>query len=51
MTPVTIDDMFTAVNISGVSSNVGTLLISFIGINLLFLGAYYVNKTMTKGRA
>ena len=50
MTPVTISDMFTAVDISTVGSNVGTLLVSFIGINLLFLGAYYVRKTMNRGK-
>ena len=41
--------LFTAVDVSGVSTNVSTLLIAFIGINLLFLGYKYVKKSM--GRA
>jgi hypothetical protein len=41
--------LFTAVDVSGVSTNVSTLLVAFIGINLLFLGYKYVKKSM--GRA
>jgi len=41
----TIADIFTAANISGLNSNVGTLLIGFVGINLLFLGARYLRKS------
>ena len=44
------DALFTAVDVSGVSTNVSTLMIAFIGINLLFLGYYYVKKTMTRAR-
>jgi glycopeptide antibiotics resistance protein len=43
------DALFTAVDITDVSTNVSTLLIAFIGINLLFLGYKYVRKVM--GRA
>ncbi len=43
------DALFTAVDITGVSTNVSTLLIAFIGINLLFLGYKYVKRVM--GRA
>ena len=50
MDPTPIDNLFTAVDVSGVSVNVSTLLIAFIGINLLFLGAYYVKKTMNRGK-
>ena len=50
MNPTAIDNLFTAVDVSGVSTNVSTLLIAFIGINLLFLGAYYVKKTMNRGK-
>jgi hypothetical protein len=42
-------DLFDAVNVTGVSTNVSTLLVAFIGINLLFLGYKYVRKSM--GRA
>ena len=35
MTPTAIDNLFTAVDVSGVSTNVSTLLIAFIGINLI----------------
>ena len=38
--------LFTAVDIAGVSTNVSTLLIAFIGINLLFLGGRYIKRTM-----
>lgn len=41
--------LFTAVDITGVSTNVSTLLIAFIGVNLLFLGYKYVKRVM--GRA
>jgi len=43
------DALFTAVDITGVSTNVSTLLIAFIGVNLLFLGYKYVKRVM--GRA
>jgi len=41
--------LFEAVDVTGVSGNVSTLLVAFIGINLLFLGYKYVKKSM--GRA
>lgn len=43
------DALFTAANVSGLSSNISTLLIAFVGVNLLFLGYRYVKKSM--GRA
>ena len=43
------DALFQAVDVTGVSTNVSTLLIAFIGVNLLFLGYKYVKRTM--GRA
>lgn len=43
------DALFTAVDVSGISTNVSTLMIAFIGINLLFLGYRYVRKTMNRG--
>ena len=49
MEPTAIDNMFGAVSVSGISTNVSTLLIAFIGINLLFLGYRYVRKTMNRG--
>jgi len=42
-------DLFDAVSVTGISTNVSTLLIAFIGINLLFLGYRYVRKTMNRG--
>ena len=38
--------LFTAVDVSTVSTNVSTLLIAFIGISLLFLGAKYIKRTL-----
>jgi len=49
MDPTPIDNMFSAVSVAGISTNVSTLLIAFIGINLLFLGYRYVRKTMNRG--
>ena len=43
------DALFAAVDVTGVSTNVSTLMIAFIGINLLFLGYRYVRKTMNRG--
>lgn len=45
MTPTTIADLFTAASISGLQTNVGTLLIGFIGIGLLFTGYRYLRKS------
>jgi hypothetical protein len=42
-------DLFDAVSVTGISTNVSTLLVAFIGINLLFLGYRYVRKTMNRG--
>lgn len=41
--------LFDAVDVTGISTNVSTLLIAFIAINLLFLGYRYVRKTMNRG--
>ena len=43
------DALLAAVDVTGVSTNVSTLMIAFIGINLLFLGYRYVRKTMARG--
>lgn len=43
------DALFTAVDVSTLSSNTSTLLIAFVGVNLLFLGYKYIKKSM--GRA
>ncbi len=34
----------------GISTNVSTLMIAFIGIGLLFLGYAYVRRTMSAGK-
>ncbi len=44
-----IDAMFDAVDVTGISTNVQTILIAFIGIGLLFLGYRYVRRTMSRG--
>jgi uncharacterized membrane protein len=43
-----IDDMFAAVDISGVSTNITTLLISFIGVSVLFLCYKYVRRATNR---
>lgn len=48
--PTTVADLFAAVDVTGIQSNIGTLLLAFIGISTLFLGARYVRKTMSQGR-
>ena len=50
MESTAIDTLFSAVEIGGISTNVSTLLIGFIGINLLFLGGIYVKKAMGFGK-
>ena len=50
METTAIDTLFTAVDISGISSNTQTLLLGFIGINLLILGYVFVRKVMSKGQ-
>ena len=39
-----IDDLFTAVNITGLQSNVKTFLIGFAGLIVLFLGWKYLKR-------
>ncbi len=41
----TMADLFTAANIDGLQANVGTLLIGFITIGLLFTGMKYLKKS------
>lgn len=41
--------LFDAVDVTGISTNVSTLMVAFIGINLLYLGYRYVRKTMNRG--
>ena len=43
------DALFTAVDVSTLSSNVQTILVSLVGVGLLFLGYKYVRKVMSKG--
>ena len=43
-------DLFDAVDITGISTNVTTLMVGFIGIGLLFVGYYYVKRTMAQGK-
>ena len=45
MTPTTMTELFAAANISGLQTNVGTLLIGFIGIGLLFTGYRYLRRS------
>ena len=40
------DALFAAVDVSTLATNVSTLMISFIGIGLLFVGFRYVGKTI-----
>ncbi len=42
--------LFDAVDITGINTNVSTLLVGFIGIGLLFLGYAYVRRTMSAGK-
>lgn len=42
------DALFTAVDISTLSTNVSTLLVGFIAVNLLFVGYKYVRRAMNK---
>lgn len=39
-----IDDLFLALNIAGLSTNIKTLLIAGVGITLLFLGYRYLKR-------
>ena len=38
-------NLFTAVDVTGLATNVETLMIAFIGIGLLFVGRRYIGKT------
>ena len=42
--------LFTAVDTSTLATNVSTLQIAFIGVGLLFMGFYYVKRTMHTGQ-
>lgn len=37
--------IFTAADISGLATNVSTLLVGFVGISLLFVAARYLRKS------
>ncbi len=39
------DALFTAVDVSGLSTNVSTLMLGFIGVGLLFVARRYIGKT------
>ena len=39
------NELFTAVDISGLSTNVTTLLTGFIAIGLIFLGYRYIKRS------
>ena len=40
------DALFTAVDLTTLSTNVSTILVAFVGVNLLFLGYKYVRRSM-----
>lgn len=40
------DAIFTAANISTLSSNVSTILIAMVGVTLLFVGYKYVRRAL-----
>ena len=42
--PTTMTDIFTAADVSGLQSNVGTLLLAFVAISLLFVAVRYLRK-------
>ncbi len=42
--------LFDAVDITGISTNVSTLMVGFITIGLIFLGYAYVRRTMSAGK-
>lgn len=37
--------LFTAADISGLATNVTTLLVAFIGVGLIYTGARYIKKS------
>lgn len=42
------DAIFTAADISGLSTNVSTILVGLVGVSLLFVGYRYLRKTGIK---
>ena len=50
MDPTAIDNLFAAVEIAGVQTNVVTLSTAFIAINVIFLAVYYIKKTMNRNK-
>ena len=48
--PATIDDMWTAVDLSAISSNVIALLIVVLGIKLVFVAFGYIRSALARAR-
>lgn len=45
MDPTPLESIYAAVDITGLSTNVSTILIGFIGISLLFVAYRYIRKS------
>jgi len=41
-------DLFTAVDITGLSTSTGAILVGFIGVSLLFVAYRYIRKSGVK---
>lgn len=41
--------LFTAADVTGLSGNVSTMLIAFVGVTLLFTGYKYVKRGLNRG--
>ena len=48
MEPDSMAALFTAADISGLATNVTTILVALIGVSLLFMGARYLRKSGVK---
>ena len=44
-----IDALFAAADVSGLTTNIQAILITFVGIGLLFLGSRYLKKAFGRG--
>jgi hypothetical protein len=49
-TPATVDDMWAAVDLTGISSKVIGVLIAVIGIKLVFVAARYIGSALARAR-